>query len=297
MTSKPLLSDDYIAALLSQEASEFVKSPYVTKKTPVAQDDVKRKPNTRFLRNLIGETVSYNKALLAKESKGPDPSRDSERRKDTKKERERERDRARDHRHSREHSRKHRRSRTRSRSRSPSRSRHGHRSRHRSRDRSSHHRRRRKSIERSNTTRTERNKSRSRSSSDPLEDIVGPKPPPKARGRGVVSLSTGLDAKFDPSYDPSTDIQPDFDEERDDWDNALEALKDQRAWQQKQKERMREAGFTASELQRWEKPDRREVTGDIRDVKWSKQGEDREWDKGKKIEDPVDLEYGRLSRD
>jgi hypothetical protein len=54
---------------------------------------------------------------------------------------------------------------------------------------------------------------------------------------------------------------------------------------------MREAGFTDEEIARWEKtsthPSRTllggstEAEGDVRDVKWKKRGEEREWDVGK----------------
>lgn len=81
------------------------------------------------------------------------------------------------------------------------------------------------------------------------------------------------------------------DNDADDWDNALEALRDRRAWQNKQAERMREAGFGDQEIERWEKSasTRRSLLGDgaadddrdIRDVKWRKRGEGKEWDEGK----------------
>jgi hypothetical protein len=86
-----------------------------------------------------------------------------------------------------------------------------------------------------------------------------------------------------------------------DWDNALEALRDRRAWREKQAERMREAGFGDEEIERWEKSaaTRRILPGggaggseadgrDIRDVKWRKRGEEKEWDSGKVKLDNLD---------
>lgn len=59
---------------------------------------------------------------------------------------------------------------------------------------------------------------------------------------------------------------------------------------------MREAGFGDEEIERWEKS--APMTGrgslladdgDVRDVKWRKRGEDKEWDSGKiRLEDPED---------
>lgn len=41
------------------------------------------------------------------------------------------------------------------------------------------------------------------------DDLIGPAPPPKIRGRGAVGASSGIDRRFSESYDPSTDIQGD----------------------------------------------------------------------------------------
>jgi hypothetical protein len=47
---------------------------------------------------------------------------------------------------------------------------------------------------------------------------------------------------------------------------------------------MREAGFGDDEIDRWEKNASNKlesVEGDIKDVKWRRKGEVREWDEGK----------------
>jgi hypothetical protein len=135
------------------------------------------------------------------------------------------------------------------------------------------------------------------SDSDPLDDIIGPRPasPPvvRARGRGAFSSGSGIDARFSSSYDPTTDVQLDPDEEND-WDQALEALRDRQKWHQAGAARLRAAGFTDEEIAKWEKGG--EKTEE--DVKWVKRGESREWDRGKVIDDEeiasVDMNWGRL---
>ncbi|KAF4633995.1 hypothetical protein G7Y89_g4114 [Cudoniella acicularis] len=138
--------------------------------------------------------------------------------------------------------------------------------------------------------------------SDPLDDIIGPRPPPipevRSRGRGTVSQASGIDSRFSADYDPSTDVQLDADEEND-WDQALEALRDRQKWKQQGADRLRAAGFTDDEIKKWEKGgEKREE-----DVKWAKKGESREWDRGKVIDDEgavtiqanfTEPEFGRL---
>ncbi|KEF58162.1 uncharacterized protein A1O9_06088 [Exophiala aquamarina CBS 119918] len=150
-------------------------------------------------------------------------------------------------------------------------------------------------------------------SSDPLTSLIGPLPakreslssPPRKRGRGFLSQRTSsqvapstsnIDHHFSAAYNPSHDASDndnDDDDEQEDWDNALEALRDRRAWRSKQAERLREAGFGDAEIERWEKSATRPTfssggsgggdarDGDIRDVKWRKRGEEKEWDSGK----------------
>ena len=137
----------------------------------------------------------------------------------------------------------------------------------------------------------------SSSDTDPLDAIIGPPPPPPipkvlARGRGNFSSSSAIDSHFSLNYDPSVDVHPDPEVE-DDWDQALEAIRDRQRWQKLGAERLKSAGFTEEEVKKWE-------TGGEKteeDVKWKGRGEGREWDRGKVIgDDGVETrpEWGRL---
>ena len=143
--------------------------------------------------------------------------------------------------------------------------------------------------------------------SDPLETLglIGPAPAPqppqtKSRGRGTfasAAVST-IDQHFKPTYDPTVDAIPDAAELGDDWDQALEALKDRQQWQQNPAERMRMAGFTELEITKWEKG-RSGREGEVEDVKWREKGEGREWDRGKVVDadghvETEAVEWGRL---
>jgi hypothetical protein len=81
--------------------------------------------------------------------------------------------------------------------------------------------------------------------------------------------------------------------EREDWDMALEALRDRQAWQKKHADRMRAAGFDDDEIKKWEESGREK---DESDVRWRKKGQVREWDVGKDVQasDDEDRE-GRLT--
>jgi len=132
--------------------------------------------------------------------------------------------------------------------------------------------------------------------SDPLDDIIGPRPPPEvqSRGRGAASTASGIDARFAKGYDPSADVKVDFDDDND-WEQALEALRDRQKWKQQGADRLRAAGFTDEEVKKWEKGgEKREE-----DVTWAKKGEGREWDRGKFVDDEgvvtFDPSYGRLN--
>lgn len=115
--------------------------------------------------------------------------------------------------------------------------------------------------------------------SDPLEDLIGPKPPPRVRGRGALRGASAMDSRFSPDYNPKSDIQPD-ENVRDDWDESLEALRDRAKWKQQGADRLRQAGFTEDQIKKWEKGGEKTID----DVRWSKKGEGREWDRGKDVE-------------
>ena len=74
-------------------------------------------------------------------------------------------------------------------------------------------------------------------------------------------------------------------EPEDDWDQALEGLRDRQRWKQQGADRLRAAGFTQDEIDRWSK------SGEKRedDVRWAKPGEDREWDRGKVVDADGDV--------
>lgn len=85
-----------------------------------------------------------------------------------------------------------------------------------------------------------------------------------------------MDTHFSSHYDPSVDVQPNPESE-DDWDQALEALRDRQRWQKQGAERLKSAGYTEEEVKNFERG--REKSEGI--LKWRGRGEDREWDKGK----------------
>ncbi|KAF2104884.1 hypothetical protein NA57DRAFT_51678 [Rhizodiscina lignyota] len=189
--------------------------------------------------------------------------------------------------------RKRHRSTSRSRSPLPS-SKHSHRKEHRRRRSPSHERKedKKKSESARNQSHGERSSATlgadQGSDSDPLEAIVGPLPPraypqPRRRGRGAGTSSSAMDARFAASYDPSADVQPDSDHEQDDWDLALERLRDQAQWKAQGAERLRAAGFSEAEVKKWEKGGKGKEMED-EDVTWAKKGEGREWDRGKVVD-------------
>ncbi|CRK23557.1 hypothetical protein BN1708_013726 [Verticillium longisporum] len=115
------------------------------------------------------------------------------------------------------------------------------------------------------------------SDSDPLDDIVGPAPPPpiRTRGRGFQTGSSAMDKHFDASYDPKADVE--MDETTGNWEEAVETFRDRQKWQQSQEQRLRAAGFGDEEINKWKRGGERNEA----DVKWTKAGEKREWDRGK----------------
>lgn len=148
--------------------------------------------------------------------------------------------------------------------------------------------------------------------SDPLEDFIGPLPPSengnalRSRGRGAYKPnSSTIDAHFAADYDPTLDVRPEGDGLQsasksssrrpveglmtleDDWDMALEALRDRTQWRQKGEERMRAAGINDTAIDRWKNNAAFAGMDEGRpeDVQWSKKGEKREWDRGKVVDD------------
>ena len=120
--------------------------------------------------------------------------------------------------------------------------------------------------------------------SDPLDAIIGPMPRKQTskvhlRGRGAFALTSAIDSHFSSNYDPAADIHPRSDSEND-WDQALEALRDRQRWKEQGADRLRSAGFTEEEVAKWEKGgEKREE-----DLRWRGHGEGREWDRGKVVE-------------
>lgn len=116
--------------------------------------------------------------------------------------------------------------------------------------------------------------------SDPLDDMIGPAPPPRSpvrpRGRGAARGPSAMDNRFSENYDPQSDAQPEA-EEAGDWEGAVEVFRDRQKWKQQGADRLRAAGFTDDQVKKWE------MGGepDIDDVRWAKAGEGREWDMGK----------------
>ncbi|PIG83724.1 hypothetical protein AARAC_007565, partial [Aspergillus arachidicola] len=150
--------------------------------------------------------------------------------------------------------------------------------------------------------------------SDPLEDLVGPLPPQadnstgavpiRSRGRGAYRPNmSNIDAHFAPDYDPTLDVQLEDDDENasskpsrrpvaglmtgdDDWELALEAVRDRARWKQRGEDRLREAGFDDAFVKQWKSnttPTTGDSEGKLEDVRWSKKGEGREWDRGKYV--------------
>lgn len=127
-----------------------------------------------------------------------------------------------------------------------------------------------------------------------------------------------MDAHFAPDYDPALDValsdgdpesqdsnvkKPhvrhvpgltsanDFD---DDWDMALEALRDRAGWRNKGADRLRDAGFGKAVVQNWkdktefdgiDRAGKPQITNRDADTQWSKKGQMREWDRGKVMDD------------
>lgn len=129
----------------------------------------------------------------------------------------------------------------------------------------------------------------SHAGSDLLEELFGPLPPRAAspdvptKGRGNLS-STAMDARFTEDYHPSMEMQSDTDQDE------LEAMRDREQWRLRGADRLRAAGFSEDVIKNWQNGGEKKE-GNVEDVKWAKQGEAREWDRGKVLDEQgnVDL--------
>lgn len=177
-----------------------------------------------------------------------------------------------------------RRERDRKRSRSPSKRERRHRERSTSRHRHSETKRSdRRRSDRKEDAKPTNQKARedSASESDPLDDFIGPAPPPKdpvrTRGRGTISAFSGIDRRFADDYDPRMDVEEEA-PEGEEWSDAVEAFRDRQKLRAAREGRMKAAGFTEEEVRGLGEREREKTEAD---VKWSKAGEEREWDIGK----------------
>lgn len=130
--------------------------------------------------------------------------------------------------------------------------------------------------------------------SDPLEELIGPAPAPKYRGRGTIAGSSGIDKRFSESYDPKTDVDMDqVATGKSNWEDEVEAFRDRQKLRQSQEERLRAAGFGDDQIQRIYNG-LNGGTEDEANVRWSKAGEKREWDKGKEAGDGTEKQPSGL---
>ena len=104
----------------------------------------------------------------------------------------------------------------------------------------------------------------------------------------------GIDARFSSNYDPTADVRIDSDGE-DNFGDALEAYRDRQKWKQRGSDRLREAGFTDTQIKKWEKGDEKGEE----DVVWSMKGQKREWDRNKVVDEDgyteLKADFGRLT--
>ncbi|KAI8675069.1 hypothetical protein NCS57_00406600 [Fusarium keratoplasticum] len=131
-----------------------------------------------------------------------------------------------------------------------------------------------------NTTNDTRKQKDEKEDSDAGEDLFGPAPPPKYRGRGTIGGSSGIDRRFSENYDPKKDIQMDDDEGGGNWDDAVEAFRNRQKLRQNQEQRPSTVEFTNDKVPRAGNVDEKSAES----VRWSKAGEKREWDLGKEDE-------------
>jgi hypothetical protein len=104
-------------------------------------------------------------------------------------------------------------------------------------------------------------------------------PAPRPRGRGAVAGSSGIDQRFSETYDPKLDIAMEDDVGEGQWDDAVEAFRDRQKLRQNHEQRLRDAGFADSDIRKTQQSGEKQLEDD---VQWSKVGEKREWDMGKR---------------
>ncbi|KAE9973555.1 hypothetical protein BLS_003554 [Venturia inaequalis] len=317
------LDDDYVANLLKEDAKKANQNAsligmraYMPQKTNAEAP----KPNKRFLRNIIRETNSHNQALLAKEAEESRARLRDLREKEAREARKL----ANGGRSPRDHSEERHRTKRRrvdimardsNRLSPPQEFEPLESRRERSRERAINSKKPRgedndSEDEQERSTRRPHKRARETNTLDQAitkslrraenhrRHRIGPLPPHpapviKVRGRGAIS-SSAMDSRFSASYDPNADVEPEVGP-TDDWEMALEAMRDRAKFKQTQGDRLRAAGFSEDEVNKWEKGG--EKTEE--DVRWAKKGEGREWDRGKVVDEVtghVDSapEWGRL---
>ncbi|KAJ6443949.1 hypothetical protein O9K51_02341 [Purpureocillium lavendulum] len=108
-------------------------------------------------------------------------------------------------------------------------------------------------------------------------------------GRGTIGGAADLDRRFSESYDPKLDVEPESDGGGGgggDWDDAVEAFRDRVKLKMNQEKRMRDAGFAEDQIRRITQGGEKTE----KDVVWTKAGEKRAWDQGKEVDGGGDAE-------
>lgn len=117
--------------------------------------------------------------------------------------------------------------------------------------------------------------------SDPLEDFIGPAPPPERRGRGATGDASGIDRRFSESYDPTIDKVMDGEKDQFGWEDEIEAFRDRQKLRAHREERMREAGYDATQIHKFTASAMETLDNTTKPFAWGKRGEERAWDRGK----------------
>lgn len=304
MSSKDDFDDDYVARVLAEDAkktSAKYASQGLSAFLPKKRANDAPKPNTRFLSHIVREADSHNAALKRKEEVEAERRLRALRDADGRPAKRRRADESDVSKRSRmfkdilgaaKSERRVRVSDDRRRHGSKDSAKHESHSRHRSR---SPGERRRHVRRRSRSTESDREDSKSRRHQSRPEQTTKSTREPRPsyndrdevriRGRGAHKHRSAMDEHFKEGYDPSQDVSLDSDHisDAEDWDLALEAMRDRAKYKQSQASRMRDAGFSEDDIAKWEKGllNQGREDGDASSVKWSRKGEVREWDAGK----------------